>query len=751
MKKKILDVIGMLIISTAIAVWSLIIGANEKGLRTVPISIFLFISLVYLIVRKVLLKQKIVIKNKLDAFVLAFMCITLLPLIFKTYCSLQGTVEFIIKYFYVYGMYLVVRNTVDSKRKVNVIINITLVSSLIIAIIGIDVQYFNKSYWLLDRLNLKYTPCEKLISSFGYGNSVAIYFAFCIFLAISQIQNAKKIFVKLIYMPYIILSLYVIFLTVCRAVYVLLAGAVLVYFVFYYFKALKNKFLNTKNKKIILILAITCVFIIVLGILFAFFVGLKVSKPYAFRDRYYIKFLNHKFKPGQEYKIELEAEIMNVSENPDSILQVSIVEMNEYFNRYTLSTNIMNIDDKKISLTVTPTEDVYQIGISIVNNYGEIVSLQKCYIDGEECPLNYKYLPYKVGDSLSRLFGKDRSLTERMMLWKDCIKITKLSPIIGHGGNTWKMMSESVQEYPYAMKETHSYLFELLISYGILGTLLFSILIIAFNIKMFKEFFKEQKENTENSKKSFFKLAIFFGLDLIILHSYCFDFNLSFLVLLQNVFIYLAILMYEDEEIKGFRIIDYFIIAVLICVFGVLVATNYARYYLGNSKLKKDLGFYLPSWSYQYINLCINNEVDVKYTLAETQKLMVRQPYFMQGGMYELYWNLLLNHLSELTEPEVADYVTFINERYRKVRFFSPMYIDTILPRVKIMKNAYRVLKAQNYKNEKLIEQINELNQIMKDEYKVNKVNIENNKRNGHTENYTKAILENYEELLRID
>ena len=43
MKKKILDIIGMIIISIVTTVFSVIIGANEKRLRTLPLCILLFI------------------------------------------------------------------------------------------------------------------------------------------------------------------------------------------------------------------------------------------------------------------------------------------------------------------------------------------------------------------------------------------------------------------------------------------------------------------------------------------------------------------------------------------------------------------------------------------------------------------------------------------------------------------------------------------------------------------------------------
>ena len=66
MKKKITDIIGMTIISIVIIILNLIVGANEKGLRTLPLCIMLCFEALYLIIKKVFFKQKIVIKNKID-------------------------------------------------------------------------------------------------------------------------------------------------------------------------------------------------------------------------------------------------------------------------------------------------------------------------------------------------------------------------------------------------------------------------------------------------------------------------------------------------------------------------------------------------------------------------------------------------------------------------------------------------------------------------------------------------------------
>ena len=181
MKKKLMDKIGITIISIVIIVFSVIIGANEKGLRILPISILLFLELVYLIIRKIIFKEKIAIKNKVDILVFLFMCSTILPYIFKTYSTYQGTIEFIIKYFFVYSTYLTVRNTIDSKGKVKALILVTCISSLIVGFFAIDRAGSYYSEKLLEKLNLLYTGNYSFYGTFGYKNTLAIYFLFCIF------------------------------------------------------------------------------------------------------------------------------------------------------------------------------------------------------------------------------------------------------------------------------------------------------------------------------------------------------------------------------------------------------------------------------------------------------------------------------------------------------------------------------------------------------------------------------------------
>lgn len=106
--------------------------------------------------------------------------------------------------------------------------------------------------------------------------------------------------------------------------------------------------------------------------------------------------------------------------------------------------------------------------------------------------------------------------------------------------------------------------------------------------------------------------------------------------------------------------------------------------------------------------------------------------------------------MNQLNEKEIAEYISFINKRYRKVKFVTPMYIETVLPRVYTMQSAYNILKNINFTDEKLISEIEELNQIIKDEYEVNKKNIEEQDRNGYDEQSINNIMQEYESILNM-
>ena len=433
----------------------------------------------------------------------------------------------------------------------------------------------------------------------------------------------------------------------------------------------------------------------------------------------------------------------DVKQTNEAILEIEILERNDYFNENILTSKKVNKGEKTQYLTFTTTENLFEIDILFKNTYNKKITIEKCYINGKEYPINYKYIPYYMGEIFTTYELKnDQSIMQRFDFWEDCIKISKDSPIIGQGGNTWKKLSQAVQDYPYGMKESHSYLFELLISYGILGVILYSALIVFIIAKIIRECIA----NKETRK---YKMSILIGLVLILLHSFFFDFDMSFLVILTTVFAYIAILIYDsNEKFERIEMLDYFMLFFILIILGVLIMANFSRYCIEDKKLKKNIGFYIGEYQYKYLLEYLNKDVSFENKIKEIQKFMLQEPYYYQQEAYSRYWNQLLNNLDKLEEKEIKEYVSFINKRYRKVKFTTPMYINSILPRVQKMKSAYIDLSSKNYTNKELLAEIEELKQIINDEYKINIENINAKERNGYSQKEIDSIVAEYNNII---
>ena len=838
MKKQVLDTIGMIIISIVILTFSLLVGANEKGLRELPMCILLFIALSYLIVRKILLKQKIVIKNKMDLFVLLFMFSTMVPLIFKTYCTLQGTIEFILKYFFVYAMYLVVRNTIDSKGKLEVLASVTIISSLIVIVLGIDLQHGQYLQTIIKKFNLNYSEDSRFSSTFGYANTVAIYITFCIFLAVHKVQNAKSKIVKSLNIIYVFLGFYIVYITRSRAVLLLLIAGLLLYFAIYYYNNYKGIFKNKKRLIIIglIILAIMAIAICVLT------KALKYSKPLEITDGYW-NVLRYPFEANKEYEIMLDiqtiieeninqdtrkveyqynslADNWDISQNSsqenkqyitqrkEKNTEIKIIEENIYRNKTTLASieleNFKNFNGSK-TIKITPDSNLLRITIEVTNKRNEKIIINKCYVNNEETILNHKYIPNQIARLLHSFSFKEGSVDQRLVFYKDCLKIAKDNWLIGQGGNTWKKMSLVVQEYPYNIKETHSYFFELLISYGVIGVILFLAVFIGINIKLIREYknnslnCKKEKSdikynaknntvsNTNKQNEEYYKLAILIGLNVLILHSLCFDFNMSFLIINLLVFMYIAALMYNPKDTlnvdscniiqqqesenkntnnkkisqnkkekltkikcKIIEIVDYIVFGILTIALATLICGSIAKYCVEDENIKKNLAPYNSKYTFEYINSQTRNTQNYKQTIAQIQKLMHNEPYYNQNELYDKYCRLILSH--NIKSDKLAEYLQFINNQYKTTKIAKPMKINSVMDRAKTMANTYIELKERNYSNEKILEQIEQLKQIIKEEYKTNIINIKAKERNDlERETIDKYVTEYTEILEKIE
>ncbi|WPX08894.1 O-antigen ligase family protein [Anaerocellum danielii] len=94
------------------------------------------------------------------------------------------------------------------------------------------------------------------------------------------------------------------------------------------------------------------------------------------------------------------------------------------------------------------------------------------------------------------MFWKERNFVERMVFYKDGLKIFLKSPVFGYGGGAWVSLYFMYQSYLYFTTQSHNYFLQVLLDTGIVG---FCILIIflwfLFSTSLKAWVKKEQKEN----------------------------------------------------------------------------------------------------------------------------------------------------------------------------------------------------------------------------------------------------------------
>ena len=96
MKK--IDKIAFATIIIAIVLLNIYIGSNIKEPIWIIQTIVSFMALVYILTKKIQKEKKVIIKGKIDIAVLIFMITIILPMLLKKHVSLEGTINFILKY-----------------------------------------------------------------------------------------------------------------------------------------------------------------------------------------------------------------------------------------------------------------------------------------------------------------------------------------------------------------------------------------------------------------------------------------------------------------------------------------------------------------------------------------------------------------------------------------------------------------------------------------------------------------------------
>ena len=714
--KKIINSIGMLLIIITIVIFNLIVGGNEKSLPILPMCIILCFSFVILLIKKIKYKEKL-IKSKIDIAISIFMAILFLPLIFNTYCSFEGTIEFILKYLFVYNMYLLTRNIVDTKKKYNILIATTVISSLIIIILGIDLQHAKHFDLLLQKLDLKYTNDYRFSSTFGYANGVSIYVLFCIFLSINRIENSDKVLPKIFYFIYIALGSYIIYISYSRVVLILYGISIGAYLVIKLYNKIKN------NKE--LIKKILFIVIILFGLLLIYLIiTIRIPKPYYPNGSFKLR---KEIKPNQEYIFEFDIDV-TTGEKDTTSPQLVILEVNKYFNEEEIGRIILNPKKNKHFAIVKTSEDVEYIKIQLINGLNKTITINHCYIDDEEYIFSHKYIPNIISRLIRTFSIKDDSIILRKHFYENSLRIAKDSPIIGHGGNTWKRLSVAYADFPYAVKETHSYFFELLISYGLIGVVSFLTIIILFT----KDTINNIKNCSEKRKQI---LTVFIALMLMFLYNFIFDFGMSFIVIILATFQFIALLQIDSEEDINIKYIDIVSLIIIGLVLTTLTCSCIAKYFIKDVKIKAKFAPYVVNYNAKALD---------KNNLDDIKRFISKDPYRKQNDMYKLYWNTLYEKRNEIPYDELQDYIDFGIKTFETIKCTSAVKFNTLFDRIYIMIDA--VEKLEEIENTE--ESVKRLKEQIKKEYETNKEYIKDINRNHKSKTESENKLNEYKTCL---
>ena len=746
----IISKLGILLLIAIIGIFNIIIGENGKGLRVLPISVLMGLIILYLIILKIInRKQSIFFKGKVDYFVLIFMFATTLPLIFGTFASYSDAVEFVMKYFFIYSVYILARNVIKEKKDLGCIIVTVLISSVIQVLLYFDYIHAQMFKDFMKWLDLIYTKGSEFSGIFGYANAQAIYMALCIFLAMYRFNMNKNKILKTIDIIYILFALYIIYIAEARAVLLVVGLTLFILFVIKFRKQI------IKNKIKILV----GVFAFIILVIMFLSMALKVSKEVVAENKTVNENIRYSFKQNQKYTVELELETIYTgerSEYKDSSFTIKIYDIGKYFANQKLYSETIGEINGRYKFEFTPTKDTNCIKVKISNNDKGTIVLNNCYINGEKHIINYKYLPNDLAAMLSGYKVRGKSIPQRLYMYKDCLKMAKDSPFVGHGGNAWKNISLAYAEYKGALRESHSYFFEILISYGILGLIAYLTLIIYFFINIFKKC-KKDKEVRKN------KLFIAIGLLLVVLHSMV-DFDMSFMLIQIMVYICISMLLYDEQEIENTSpnkksILDYGIIIFLAFILSLYIRADISQYLVSTNNEKHQVTPYVKKYYSEMINDDIRQNKDVTYVLDEIQDFMRKEPFYAQNDYYDKYFKLIYKNINYLTDEQLKKYIEFGIDRIKNVNEKSPMYINEVIKRTsvfaKIINNFEMCIKEKqdnlngiDKRNEILNNAIIELKSIINSEYDTNISNLEDIEKSDYDENDRNSFKEKYQKVV---
>lgn len=179
-----------------------------------------------------------------------------------------------------------------------------------------------------------------------------------------------------------------------------------------------------------------------------------------------------------KFNIGQNSLFISLEKSQDADYDIYIYSVDEDFNKEKLINlkNMEETEDKgfvKLNSTFNVPENVNNLRINLKVKAGT-VKVNKLKINDESIKLSYIILPDELVFKVRDTFMHDQNNILRYEYYEDAIKLIKISPVIGHGGEGFLARYQEVQESNYISSEVHSSILQIGVETGIIGMIVFT-------------------------------------------------------------------------------------------------------------------------------------------------------------------------------------------------------------------------------------------------------------------------------------
>lgn len=498
------------------------------------------------------------------------------------------------------------------------------------------------------------------------------------------------------------------------------------------------------------------IFIILLAMIIftsIFIIALKFTQPLVlFKNNEYGETRRIIRNIGSNNIYEICFNIYATTSNNEDTYIINIDEENRYDQVIVTHEIVFGNYDGEKSIKILTNEDTKRLTLRfdkiISENNGEL-TIKELKINGEEIPLDYKFIPISLISNIQSITLSNKNVWERGVFIIDGIKLASQNWLTGIGGNGWEEGYKNIQSYNYDARESHCYITQLWIENGIIAVIAFvGILVITI---------KTMLKNKNNQYCN----IIFLSISMIILHSFI-DFDMSFFCIKIIVFTGLGILAgFKTENIKN-KVVNKIISIVLLLIFTISAIENSKIFIINNNmekyneiaeieKVTKLLPYSLQLKERQLEILY--EKQDNEQILKIVRQIMKIEKNYNKLILYDIIENIAINQIDNGQEQEGMEnlekaYYIFAKENTLKLDMNNYKNIcQTIENTCKKLENQLKYKQIILKLNQLIIDTVNEFEENIKDyeitrkskeEYLKIKVTLENYK-----ENAEKYIQEN--------